>query len=131
MVSHAVDVHVGNRLRARRIILGISQESLGDAVGVTFQQIQKYEKGVNRIGASRLFEFSCILKVPVDYFFEEYLDAKTTSTALAEDVTPFEHEEQLSNREILSLVRAYSTITEPSVRKQVLSLVKTLGGETK
>src|SRR5471030_846944 len=69
--SHPVDVHVGARMRQRRTLLGMSQEKLGTAVGLTFQQIQKYERGSNRIGSSRLFEFAKVLDVPVSYFFDE------------------------------------------------------------
>src|SRR5262245_31431626 len=69
--SHTVDVHVGARMRQRRTLLGMSQSKLGDAVGLTFQQIQKYERGTNRIGSSRLFEFAKVLDVPVSHFFEE------------------------------------------------------------
>ena len=71
MPSHAVDVHVGRRLRQRRTLLGMSQTKLGEAVGLTFQQIQKYERGSNRMGSSRLFEFAKVLDVPVPYFFDE------------------------------------------------------------
>src|SRR5512134_3751494 len=73
-VPNPVDIHVGSRVRLRRTLLGLSQEKLGEAVGLTFQQIQKYERGANRIGASRLFEFSRILDVPVSFFFDDMDD---------------------------------------------------------
>jgi len=79
-MSHPVDIHVGKRLRSRRTLLGMSQEELGKSVGVTFQQIQKYERGLNRIGSSRLYEFACILGVSVTYFFED-LDAAVQTKA--------------------------------------------------
>ena len=69
--SHPVDVHVGTRMRQRRTLLGMSQEKLGKAVGLTFQQIQKYERGANRMGSSRLYEFARVLDVPISYFFDE------------------------------------------------------------
>lgn len=127
MPSHPVDVHVGKRLRARRTLLGMSQESLGEAVGVTFQQIQKYEKGFNRIGSSRLYEFSRILDISVSYFFEEMDESSSEGglTALKETSAVFEYN-NLGNKEILTLVRAYNNITDVLVRKRVLSLIKVL-----
>ena len=76
-----VDVHVGSRVRLRRTMLGMSQEKLGEAIGLTFQQVQKYERGANRIGASRLHDLSCVLDVPVAYFFEEYGDGAGSAGA--------------------------------------------------
>jgi transcriptional regulator with XRE-family HTH domain len=128
---HPVDVHVGRRLRLRRTILGMSQESIGTAIGVTFQQVQKYERGVNRMGSSRLFEFSKILSVPVAYFFEEFdanaaVAANSVATGMAEDdVVDFEHE-QLTSRETMEMMRAYYRIPSYKVRKGVFDLVKTL-----
>src|SRR5678815_4355896 len=77
-----IDVHVGNRLRQRRTLLGMSQEKLGEAIGLTFQQVQKYERGMNRIGSSRLFDLARVLDVPVSYFFED-MSAETTARAKA------------------------------------------------
>lgn len=125
MTPHPVDVHVGKRLRARRTILGMSQEEIGDAVGVTFQQIQKYEKGLNRIGSSRLYEFACILGSSVSYFFDDFEGEKKSYPSLSEDDQPFEYE-KLNNKEVLALVRAYFAIPDPKVRKKVLSLIKSL-----
>jgi transcriptional regulator with XRE-family HTH domain len=127
MAPHPVDVHVGRRLRSRRTILGMSQEELGEAVGVTFQQIQKYERGLNRIGSSRLYEFACILGVGVSYFFEDFSDEQKSGTAthFAEDGVPFEYE-RLNNKEVLTLVRAYYGISDRQIRKKVLSLIKSL-----
>jgi transcriptional regulator with XRE-family HTH domain len=134
--SHPVDVHVGARMRQRRALLGMSQTNLGSAVGLTFQQIQKYERGSNRIGASRLFEFSKVLDVPVSLFFEEMpsnaLAGRPMSGRgkkdLGEAATPFEHEKDpLAKRETLELVRAYYKIREPRVRKRIFEMVKAVG----
>ena len=126
MAQHPVDVHVGRRLRSRRTMLGMSQENLGDAVGVTFQQIQKYERGLNRIGSSRLYEFSRALNVPVAFFFEEFHDETTgNASEVNEGHNPFEYE-KLANKEVLSLVRAYCGIGNQVVRKKLLALARSL-----
>lgn len=124
-----VDVHVGGRLRLRRTLLGMSQEKLGDAVNLTFQQIQKYERGANRMGASRLFEMSQVVGVPVSYFFDEMsAEVKATRGAQAEVVNDGSTEnDPLTRRETLELVRAYYKITDPKVRKRMFELTKTLG----
>lgn len=132
-MSHPTDIHVGKRLRLRRTILGLSQEAIGTAIGVTFQQIQKYERGINRIGSSRLHDFSRILNVPVAYFFDEMekpAGATGTQTAgVAEDAAPaFEHE-KMSSRETLELMRAYYRISDPRVRKKVFDLIKSLADD--
>jgi transcriptional regulator with XRE-family HTH domain len=128
---HPVDIHVGKRLRQRRTILGLSQEAIGNAIGVTFQQVQKYERGVNRMGSSRLFEFSKILTIPVSYFFEG-LEKDATPSALANGVaeeTPvFEHE-KFSSRETLEMMRAYYRITDPQVRKRIFDLIKAVADD--
>src|SRR5229473_2353025 len=122
--SHPVDVHVGARMRQRRTLLGMSQEKLGTAVGLTFQQIQKYERGSNRIGSSRLFEFAKVLDVPVSYFFDEMpsnaLSGRPMSgrgrKGFGEAGTPFEQEKDpLIKRETLELVRAYYKTRTPPV----------------
>lgn len=123
-----VDVSVGARLRQRRNLLGMSQEKLGRAVALTFQQIQKYERGANRIGASRLLQLSRVLGVPIAYFFEDVPAAKPSRAAppaasappSALDSDPF------SRRETMDLVRAYYAIANPYVRKRVLELVRAL-----
>jgi transcriptional regulator with XRE-family HTH domain len=121
-----VDTHVGKRLRLRRTILGMSQEELAKNLGITFQQVQKYEKGVNRIGSSRLFDIAQVLGVPVSFFFEEYGDANPIY-GLAEDTEKFEHEKsEVSNREIMSLVKAYCHIKSPDTRKKAIDLIKSL-----
>ncbi len=127
MAPHPVDTHVGKKLRSRRTLLGMSQEKLGEAVGVTFQQIQKYERGLNRIGSSRLYEFARVLSNPVSYFFEgmENVAGQPEYQSMAEDQGRFEHE-NIANKEVLSLVRAFSGISDQKVRKDILSLVKSL-----
>lgn len=132
MPSHPVDVHVGRRLRLRRTILGMSQEALGDSSGVTFQQIQKYERGINRIGSSRLFQFSKILKVPVSYFFDEFDGDSNPASGYqmagfaeseANDDAGFD---RMTSRETLEMARAFNRIEDPAVRKRVFELVKSL-----
>ena len=129
-----IDVHVGTRVRLRRTLLGMSQEKLGEALGLTFQQIQKYERGVNRIGASRLFDLARVLDVPIGFFFDDMSpelggNAATRSRAaafgFAEGQEGFE-DDTLNRRETLELVRAYYRITEPAVRKRVFDLIKSL-----
>jgi Predicted transcriptional regulators len=126
-----VDIHVGSRVRLRRTLLGLSQEKLGEAVGLTFQQIQKYERGANRIGASRLFEFSRILDVPVSFFFDDMTERAKTSEhgamALADQPQASLEPDPLTRRETLELVRAYYRIGDPQVRKRLFELTKSLG----
>ncbi len=127
-----VDVHVGSRVRLRRTLLGLSQEKLGEAVGLTFQQIQKYERGANRIGASRLFEFSRILDVPVSFFFDDMSDRLASGDTSAvggmsdQAQQPLEPD-PLTRRETLELVRAYYRIGDPQIRKRLFELTKSLG----
>ena len=140
-MPHPVDIYVGKRLRMRRTMLGMSQEALGRAIGVTFQQIQKYERGVNRMGSSRLFDFARILNVPVAFFFEGYEESQTEQTAGSMAVTSaaypglndsaendFEHE-RLTSRETLELMRAYHRISDNKTRKRIAELIKTMAGE--
>ena len=126
-----VDIHVGSRVRLRRTLLGLSQEKLADAIGLTFQQVQKYERGANRIGASRLFELSRVLDVPVSFFFDDMSpELSPRRAAHAQGMSesaqaPFEAD-ALAKRETLELVRAYYRIVNPRVRKKVADLVKTM-----
>jgi len=127
-----VDIHVGNRVRLQRMLMGISQEKLGERLGLTFQQVQKYEKGINRIGASRLFELSRVLGVPVQFFYDDAplgTPAHATTPGFAERSPDSHVFEFLSSREGLELNRAFSRITDPKVRKSVLDLVRSLAGE--
>jgi len=125
-----VDVHVGGRIRLRRTLLGFSQDKLAQGLGLTFQQIQKYERGANRVGASRLYQLSRVLDVPVSYFFEDMPAAaagnRPAAPGLAEAREPFEAD-PLAKRETLELVRAYYQIRNPQTRKRLFELVKTLG----
>lgn len=125
-----IDIHVGARLRLRRTLLGLSQEKLGEAVGITFQQLQKYERGSNRISASRLFNLSQVLGVPVSYFFDDMPSPEQISTP-SPDLPPSETEEfeSMARRETLELVRAYYRIDDPAVRKRTFDLLKALGGD--
>lgn len=120
-----IDIHVGSRVRMRRTLLGMSQEKLGNALGLTFQQIQKYERGANRIGSSRLYKLSHILDVPVGYFFEDMQTETVRRARGLSDTNPETFEQdQLAKRETLELVRAYYKISDPKVRKKTFELVK-------
>ena len=123
-----VDTHVGSRVRLRRTMLGMSQEKLGEALGITFQQIQKYEKGSNRIGASRLQRITEVLNVPVSFFFE---DVPGTATAehggLSEPSGSDYVVDFLSTSEGLQLNRAFVKISDPKVRRRIIDLVRSLG----
>lgn len=116
------DVHVGQQLRSRRTELQMSQERLADSLGLTFQQIQKYERGQNRIGASRLLELGKVLEVPVSYFFSALENA---IPGFAEDVANYNHGPSLS-RDAAELLELFDSIDDPKLRQQVLQLVKTI-----
>ena len=121
-----IDIHVGQRVRLRRTLLGMSQEKLGKAINVTFQQVQKYERGTNRIGSSRLYQLSQVLNIPVSYFFDDLpieITARKSPGLTDVKVASFEGD-PLVKRETLELVRAYYRITDPSVRKRIFELVK-------
>jgi len=124
--ANPIDVQVGNRVRIRRMLIGMSQERLGDLLGLTFQQVQKYEKGVNRIGAGRLFEVSRILNVPVDFFYEGVSAQLTGQPGMAETEGSPPVMEFVSSGEGLQLSLAFMKIKDPKVRKRVLDLVKSL-----
>ena len=130
--ANPMDVHVGGRVRMRRMLLGMSQEKLGEQLGLTFQQVQKYEKGVNRIGASRLFEMAKVLGVPVQFFYD---DAPFGATGLVPAVGFAERPSDsyvvdfLATREGLELNKAFARISDPKVRKAICALVKSLAGE--
>ena len=123
--ANPIDIQVGNRVRIRRMLIGMSQERLGDLLGLTFQQVQKYEKGVNRIGAGRLFEVSRILNVPVDFFYEGVNDAAPGANET--DGAPVMN--FVSSGEGLQLSLAFMKIKDAKVRKRVLDLVKSLAEE--
>ena len=125
--ANPVDVHVGTRVRLRRMLLGMSQEKLGEHLGLTFQQIQKYEKGINRIGASRLFDLSRVLAVPVQFFYEE-LPVSDGAGGFAEQPEGYAVE-FLSSREGLELNKAFARITDPRVRRSIVELVRAYAGD--
>jgi transcriptional regulator with XRE-family HTH domain len=130
-----IDVHVGSRIRLRRTLLGMSQERLGEALGLTFQQVQKYERGVNRVGASRLFDLSRVLDVPISFFFDDMPESLASSygspgsrrPGAFPEVRDGVTDDALNRRETLELVRAYYRITDPAVRKRVFDLIKSMG----
>ena len=129
-----IDVHVGHRLRLRRTLLGLSQQKVGDALGLTFQQVQKYERGANRIGASRLWDLSGVLDCPISFFFDEMSEENTDDQSRG--TAHGEHGESpdkdpMNRRETLELVRAYYRITGDQVRKRIYELTKSLGAAEK
>ena len=130
-IPSPVDVHVGARLRQRRTLLGMSQTTLGDAVGLTFQQMQKYEKGTNRISASRLFDFARVLDVPIEYFFSDMpagvADILAGKRRSRTKQPPSYDLDPMAKRETLELVRAYYKIADPKIRKRLFELAKAAG----
>ncbi len=128
--ANPIDAQVGNRVRLRRMLVGMSQEKLGEMLGLTFQQVQKYEKGVNRIGAGRLFQVAQILGVPIDYFYEgavSHFSGEAPGFAEPEGTPPVM--EFLSSGEGLQLSLAFMRIKDVKVRKRLLDLVKSLSHE--
>ncbi|WP_275788013.1 helix-turn-helix domain-containing protein [Pararhizobium gei] len=124
-----IDIHVGSRIRLRRTMLGLSQEKLGESLGITFQQIQKYEKGTNRVGASRLQNISSILNVPVSFFFEDAPGDNSGPSGMAEASSSNYVVDFLSSSEGLQLNRAFVKISDPKVRRKLVDLVKALAVE--
>ena len=127
-----IDLYVGSRVRLRRSILGMSQERLAAELGVTFQQVQKYERGANRIGASRLWDLAQVLGVSVDFFYQD-IDTATTNQSprkmyarpeLAEEIADFDMN-MLTRRDVGNLLRAYSTIQDPKLQKSLLDFYHT------
>ena len=118
------DKHVGSRVRMRRMMVGMSQERLGDAIGLTFQQIQKYEKGSNRIGASRLQQIALILQVPVSFFFEGAPPPPIQAVGLAVPLDPDHATGLLSTSEGLALARAFTRIPNARLRRRIVDLVE-------
>lgn len=136
--ANPLDLHVGSRVRLQRMLLGMSQEKLGEQLGLTFQQIQKYEKGINRIGASRLFELARVLGVSVQFFYDDA--PGTTSDYKTQAVSPSGFGERqadrfvvdfLSSREGVELNKAFVKIADPKVRRSIVDLVRSLAGEDK
>lgn len=128
-----IDVYVGARVKMRRTLLGMSQEKLGEAIGLTFQQVQKYERGMNRISASRLFDISKVLEVPISFFFEE-MDEQVAelsprklagASELAEEPVLFDYD-PMTKKETLELVRCYYMIPDRRLAKKIFELIKTM-----
>ncbi|MEL0205107.1 MAG: helix-turn-helix transcriptional regulator [Alphaproteobacteria bacterium] len=138
--NNAIDMHVGKRIRLRRTLLGMSQEQLGSELDITFQQVQKYERGANRVSASRLWGISQILDSPINYFFDDMsentmrsLPRRVSRGADDVDLSDEQTKDPMARRETLELVRTYYSIKTPLVRKRVSDMVKsiavTLAGE--
>jgi transcriptional regulator with XRE-family HTH domain len=119
-----VDKYVGSRVRMRRIMLGMSQEKLGEALGLTFQQVQKYEKGTNRVGASRIQQISEILQVPVSFLFEGGPSGGVSAEGFAESASPAYVSDFLATSEGLALTRAFTRITDTKLRRSIVDLVE-------
>ena len=131
--NNAIDMHVGKRVRLRRTLLGMSQEQLGAELNITFQQVQKYERGANRISASRLWDISQILDVPISYFFDDMSENTMRSSPrwvsrgdVMDAMTSQPLKDPMAGRETLELVRAYYTIEKPAVRKRIAEMVKSI-----
>jgi transcriptional regulator with XRE-family HTH domain len=123
------DKHVGSRVRMRRMMLGMSQEKLGDALGLTFQQVQKYEKGTNRIGASRLQQISHILQVPVAFFFEGAPNVPGQSDGMGEAPSPAYVSDFLATSDGLALTKAFMRIKDSKLRRRIVDLVEQIAGD--
>ncbi len=130
-IPNPVDVHVGARVRMRRSLLGMTQTTLGEAIGLTFQQMQKYEKGTNRISSSRLYDLARTLDVPVESLFDDMPTAVAVSSPAQggdEAKEPPRYEpDPMATRETLELVRAYYKIEDAEIRKRLFEMTKTLG----
>ena len=126
-----VDRQVGSRVRMRRMLIGMSQEKLGDALGLTFQQVQKYEKGTNRIGACRLQQISNILQVPVSFFFEGAPDGHGATGGFGEAPSPAYVSDFLATSDGLALTRAFMKIEDPKLRRKIVDLVEQIAGGEK
>ena len=125
-----IDIHVGSRIRLRRTMLGMSQEKLGESLGITFQQIQKYEKGTNRVGARRLQNIASILNVSVSFFFEDAPgEHQGDQGGFAEANSSSYVVDFLSSSEGLQLNRAFVKIADPKIRRKLVDLVKSLANE--
>ena len=131
-----INAHIGRKLKQRRTIMGMSQEVAAKAVGVTFQQVQKYENGSNAMNAQRLYEFSLLLKVPVAYFFEGFNEVQSSAAsnqtgfaetpALAFDYEWMVQEKNSSDREDLEIMKSFKRIEEPTVRKRISDLLRAI-----
>ncbi len=122
-----IDIYVGKRLRMRRTLRGMSQAELGQALGLTFQQIQKYEQGSNRIGSSRLYDLAKILETPITYFFDDILNTGSEESGVEGGLDL--RTDPTAKRETLELVRSFARINDPSIRHSLLNLIDTLKDE--
>lgn len=118
-----IDVHVGARVRLRRTLLGMSQERLGEALGLTFQQVQKYERGANRVGASRLFDLARALQVPVGFFFDDLPDGVAEGGPPS---APTPDDDPMQRRETIELVRAFYRIDDSMARRRLFELTRSI-----
>ena len=129
MATTSVDEYVGLKLKIKRSALGITQNELGDMVGITFQQIQKYEKGANRIGAGRLYELATILNVPISYFFDGY-EGKNIQTTLNDNRLTYETEKNydsnIPDKEMITLIKFFSRIRDKKTRNSIVNLARSL-----
>ena len=129
-IPHPVDVHVGQRIKLRRTLMGMTQGKLGEYIGLTFQQIQKYERGANRVSASKIWQLGNVLDVPVSYFFEEMPESvkETFPGYQGEDETNEIPEEYLvlHRRQTLELVKTFSNLKDPVIRKRVIDVVRAI-----
>lgn len=128
MTKETIDTHVGKRLRLRRTMMGLSQQAVAQAVGITFQQVQKYEKGANAMNATRLYEFSQFMNVPVAYFFDGIESSRASARSggndgFSEAPAIFDHG-NVSDRESLEMMKAFKRIKEPAIRKRMSDLVR-------
>jgi transcriptional regulator with XRE-family HTH domain len=123
-----VDTHVGNKVKSRRLMLGMSQEELAKSIGLTFQQVQKYERGTNRISVSRLLEISAALKTPYGFFIDDVLRSggKFAAKGFADGKQESLEPDPLVNKDVRELVRAYMTIRKPQLKKQLLEMAKAM-----
>jgi transcriptional regulator with XRE-family HTH domain len=124
-----IDVHVGLRVRMRRLMLSMSQEKLADGLGLTFQQVQKYEKGSNRIGASRLQHISSILKVPISFFFDGAPRQASHGSGMSEEISPAFVSNFLATSDGLSLIKAFTDIKSKTLRRSIVDLVEEIAGD--
>ncbi len=124
-----IDKHVGARVRMRRMMISMSQEKLGDKLGITFQQIQKYEKGTNRIGASRLQNIALVLSVPVGFFFEGAPTSDSMSSGLSESPSPAYVSDFLATSDGLALTKAFMKVKDAKVRRRIVDLVQSIAND--